>query len=410
MRILTLTNLYPSPWYPHRAAYNRQYMHALSAAGHDVRVIAPIAWTDEWSARRQGKPALPKGRRVTTDGIPVEHPRYYFTPRVLRGSYGRSFRWSVRGAFERAVAEFRPDVVFSSWAYPDGWAAGELAHAAGLPVVVNVVGSDVLFADARRGRVAEAVRRADGVMAASQDLADHVIGMGADARRVRVVYNGVDTGLFLPGDRKDARTKLNLRSDAPLILFVGNLLPVKGLDVLIDALGLLVREGKPFRCHLIGQGPLRFDLERRAAAAGIGDRVTFIGAVAHASLPDWFRAADLFVLPSRSEGVPNVLLEASACGIPYVASNVGGIPEIAHTGRGTLVPPCDARALADAIAKALAAPSSEANGPRVTRSFADAAAEVAEILRDAIRNRAAATRPSEAPAAATPSDVLIGHP
>jgi len=81
----------------------------------------------------------------------------------------------------------------------------------------------------------------------------------------------------------------------------------------------------------------------------LNDHVKLLGAKAHNELPDWYRAADVFVLPSRSEGLPNVLLEASACGTPFVASNVGGIPEIAHLGASKLVQPNDAQSLASAI-------------------------------------------------------------
>jgi glycosyltransferase involved in cell wall biosynthesis len=387
MRILALTNLYPNPQQPHKAAYNRQYFRALAAAGHAVHVIAPIAWTDERAGRRAGKPPLPADRRFSQGGIDVVHPRFLFTPKVLRGLYGHFYRRSVRAAFDRAVQAFRPDVVLASWAYPDGWAAVDLAHRAGLPAAINVVGSDVrLIGGARMRRTAEAVRSADGVWAVSQDLANRVVAMGAPADRVRVIYNGVDTALFNPGDRAAARARLGLPAGGRALLFVGNLVDVKGIDVLIDALAVPGRTGDASTCHLIGQGPLRAALERRAAAAaGVANRVKFVGPVAHDRLPDWFRAADLVVLPSRSEGVPNVLLEAAACGTPYVASRVGGIPEIADRAHCRLVPAGDAAALADGINRALGGEFDNAAQPDApSRSFDDAAAEVAEFLDEVI--------------------------
>src|SRR5205814_5613631 len=142
MRILTVSNLYPNPYQPQRGPYNRLICRLL-ARDHDLRVIAPIAWTDALSFRRQGRPPL--RRQATWDGIPVEYPLYLFPPRVLRGWYGHCFRASVRSAFRRAVEEFRPDLVFAPWAFPDGWAAVQLARRAGLPVVVSALGSDVLM-------------------------------------------------------------------------------------------------------------------------------------------------------------------------------------------------------------------------------------------------------------------------
>src|SRR5688572_5831514 len=139
MRILAITNLYPSPCHPGRAPFNRQQFRAL-AERHAVSVIAPVAWTDELTSRWRHGTRLSASRRVTCDGMTVDHPRYLFPVKVLRGWYGRCFRRSVRATFERARREFRPDVVLGSWAYPDGWAAVKLAHAAGLPAVVKVHG------------------------------------------------------------------------------------------------------------------------------------------------------------------------------------------------------------------------------------------------------------------------------
>src|SRR5262249_50686940 len=158
--------------------------------------------------------------------------------RVLRSWYGHCYRWSVRRAFNRAVVEFRPDLVFATWAYPDGWAAIDLGHRAGLPVVLKVHGSDILLLDqfpGRRRGAAEAVQGADRIIAVSQDLAESVVELGADPERVHVVYNGVDETLFHSGPRREARDRLGLAPEMPIILFVGNLLPVKDPELLIDA-------------------------------------------------------------------------------------------------------------------------------------------------------------------------------
>jgi glycosyltransferase involved in cell wall biosynthesis len=355
MRVLAVTNLYPNPLQPHRAPFNRHQLRLLGAR-HPLRVIAPVAWTDELALARAGTGRV--ARAVVLDGLPVEHPRYYFPPKVGRGWYGHCFAASVRGAFRRAVHEFAPDVVFAPWAYPDGWAAVRLARRAGLPVVVQVHGSDVKLLDqfpTRRRRTAEALTGADGVIAVSGDLRDRVVGLGVPADRVAVIYDGVDPQIFHPGDRAAARAAVNLHGGwpaAPVLLFVGNLVAVKGIDVLLHA---LASSKSPGRLVVVGAGPERAPLARLAGELGVADRVTFLGSLPQAALPDWYRAADLFVLPSRSEGVPNVLLEASACGTPWVASRVGGIPEMPGHASRRLVPPENPEALTAAIADALAA-------------------------------------------------------
>jgi glycosyltransferase involved in cell wall biosynthesis len=390
VRILTLTNLYPNPLQPQRATYNRLQLREV-ARRHDVAVISPVAWTDELAHRWHGR-RLPAGRRAVLDGIPVEYPRYLFVPRVLRGMQGRFYHWSIRRAFCRAVAEFRPDLVFAAWAYPDGWAAVRLGREAGLPVVLKVVGSDVLLLPKHPGRLCgtlEALRGADSVVAVSQDLERRMIGYRIDPARVRVVYDGVDPAAFHPDPRHEARARLGLDADVPLLLFVGNLLPVKGLDYLLKACGRLASEGVNFRCVLIGQGTLCATLKREAARLGLGDRVHFAGTVANELLPDWYRAATVFALPSRSEGVPNVLLEAAACGTPFVASRVGGVPEIAHLGPSELVPSGDVPALAAALKGFLTGATPTAAVPRPpTRTRADSAAELIEVFEQACQARA----------------------
>src|SRR5690606_5659784 len=229
MKILALTNLYPNPLQPHRAAFNRHRFRFL-AADHELRMIAPVSWRDEWALRGTG-PGIARDRRTTLDGIPVAHPRYWYTPGVLRGQYGRFFHASVRATFDRAVRESRPDVVLATWAYPDGWAAVRLARSHGLPVVVMVHGSDVRRMDevpARSRGTREALCAADGVIAVSADLAARVVALGADPDRVLTVLDGVDRTLFNPGDRTQARRALGLADDERHLLFIGNLLPVKG--------------------------------------------------------------------------------------------------------------------------------------------------------------------------------------
>jgi glycosyltransferase involved in cell wall biosynthesis len=288
------------------------------------------------------------------------------------------------------VAEFRPDLVFATWAYPDGWAAGRLAREAGLPVVVLVHGSDVLLADrvpGRRRRTAEALRAADGVVAMSKDLADRVADLGVDRGRTLVNYSGIDPDVFRPGSKAEARAPLGLTVGDPHVLFVGNLVPVKAVDMLLRASAALVGSGFPVRVTVVGQGPLRPALERLAGELGLGDRVAFAGPKPQAELAAWYRAADAVCLPSLSEGVPNVLLEASACGTPWVATAVGGVPEIADLGASRLVPPGAPAELAAALREVLTKPPAPPGRAVPTReeSVAELEAWLEQVVKTAGR-------------------------
>lgn len=389
MRVLVITNLFPNPYQPNRAAWNRHQIRAL-AERHDVAVIAPILWTDEFLCRaRQGR-KLSRDRRSICDGLPVVHPRYVYPPKVLRASYGNCYRWSIQKMFHENVRQFCPDLVFSTWAYPDGWTAVELSRLAGVPVVVKVHGSDILQLSRYPGRYAgtiEALARADAIVAVSQDLAKQMAGLGIDEQRIHVVYNGVDADLFSPGCRADARERLAIRRDLKILLFVGNLVPVKGIDVLLEACYRLAQRDVSFQCHLVGEGPMAGKLERQARRLGITEYIKLHGAKSQAQLPDWYRVADVVVLPSYSEGVPNVLLEAAACGVPFVATRVGGIPELARSNACRLVEAGSVDELAREIEIVLAAPSARDIGGFGQRTHQMAGQELSALLNKVLQDR-----------------------
>lgn len=396
MRILTLTNLYPNPSQPHRAAFNRLQLQAL-AREHQVQVIAPIPWTTEWMARRDDSHPDPEQNRTRIcDGMIIHHPRYTFTPKVLRGWYGRFFLESVRDTFLDVARTFRPDVVLGCWAYPDGWAAIQLARECGLPVAIKVHGSDILSivaSSARQRRTMETLQGCDAVIAVSRHLAAQAIALGADPARVHTVYNGIDTRTFSPGPRDTARKELGIEGSDPLILFVGNLVPIKGLGTLVEALASLDRTGLRFQAALVGDGPLRGELKARIAALGLSGRVHVMGSCPQSQLPHWYRAAHVLVLPSRSEGIPNVLLEAAACGTPFVATRVGGIPEVSPAT--SLVSPGDPAELTQRILATIQSPDQSRNAPHVSpgpwAQSADALAGVLQNIVNQSRLRTAMT-------------------
>src|SRR6185369_15726660 len=200
----------------------------------------------------------------------------------------------------------------------------------------------------------QALQQCDAVIAVSRHLAQRVEALGVREEKISVVYNGIDRDLFSPGSREAAREQLGLGLRAPLVLYVGNLLPVKGVDVLIEACAHLARRRVDFQCRIIGQGPIRRALMNQIAGSELTDRVQLIGPRSLEELPDWYRAANVLVLPSRSEGVPNVLLEAMGCGTPVIASNVGGVPEIAPPH--ALIPSEDSLTLAEALERAISDP------------------------------------------------------
>ena len=345
LRILILTNLFPTPWDPLRGAFNRQQFERL-AQHHDVDVLTSVSFTERRNAPR---------RKVIVKNIRTDHFVFYYLPRIGRPLHAVCWLLSLLWQRGKQIRAANYDCVLASWAYPDAAAAGWLARRLRIPYVVKVHGSDLNVQAEHalhRMQIRSALRGASAVVAVSRALAEKSVTLGAAPSQVHVLYNGVDQDLFAPGSRPQAREKLGLSPEAPLILYVGNLKESKGCGDLLEAFPALLAAHPRARLVYVGDGTYGMALRERAAALNIIKRVTWVGPVAHDRLGDWFRAADLLCLPSHNEGVPNVVLEAMACGTPVVATRVGGIPEVVPDWAGTLVPPHDIPALSKALIEA----------------------------------------------------------
>jgi glycosyltransferase involved in cell wall biosynthesis len=351
MRVLFYSSIFPRPWNATRGIYCFHACRALAELGHEVRVVSPRSWLER-AGPATPLPGLPE--------LSVEYPLYVYPPRILQSAYDRFMALSSRRTMVRVMAELRPDCILSYWAHPDGAVAARFARAARIPSGVIVGGSDVLVlarhAGRRRRSVVRALHANDAVITVGRQLADTVEALGIPPSKVHVVYQGVDDVLFSPGSTTAARRRLGIPETGKVLVSIGSLLPVKGLDVLIEGMSRLAAGHPDVRLYLIGDGTSRGDLEALSARLGLESVVQFVGKVAQSELPDWYRAADLTVLASRSEGVPNVLRESLACGTPFVATRVGGVSEIAEGTTNRLVPAEDPEALSDAMALSLAEP------------------------------------------------------
>ncbi len=300
--------------------------------------------------------------REEIDGIQVRRFRY-FIPRWQRLAYGGGMPTNLRGSWIarlqvpfflaafwlRALAMARQSrLLHCQWTI-----SGLIGYLVSLwfrrPVVLTVRGSDFHLSKSRLGAGVNRFicRRMASVLAVSEDLAQQLGTIGLGPRQLHVVTNGVDER-FHPADRTASRAACGLPQQGLIALYVGLLVPVKGLDHLLD--GLIQLADLPIICVLVGDGPLREDLEGRVRDEGLQERVLFVGRRSAREIPQWMSAADIFILPSLSEGRPNVVLEAQACALPVVATAVGGTPEMVEEGvNGLLVPAGDGRVLANAL-------------------------------------------------------------
>lgn len=326
MRILLLTNMWPTTADPVFGVFVARHVAALRALGADVLVVSN-------SDSRTGR---------------------------LRAAlkYGSL---ALRAWF--AARPGRYDVVVGHYLYPTAGFAMHAARRARVPLVLVAHGTDARSVQrddrfGRRGR--EALASAALVVAVSEAVERTLradVGLTDDVPTA-VINMGFDHAVFFPNPV--ARDKLRLAEER-VVLFAGNLTHGKGVDVLVEAFVRLLDSGKADRLVLVGGGPEESALRRRlrerasdSAHTDAADRVLFTGRLAGSDLALWANAADVFVLPSRAEGLGLVLLEAMACGTPCVGSDTGGIPEIlAVPSCGRLVPPGDVDALAAAVAEVL---------------------------------------------------------
>jgi glycosyltransferase involved in cell wall biosynthesis len=183
---------------------------------------------------------------------------------------------------------------------------------------------------------------ADRIIVISQATRNYVLRLGTDPAKVRVIYNGVDLDRFKPiQEAGDAvRRKLGISKQAIVAATVRRLVYKNGIDTLLETACITVKENPDLVYLVIGRGPDYADVKAKAAQLGIEKNFVLAGFVSDEDLPSFYNAADFFVLPSKSgEGLPLVALEAMACGLPVVATAVGGIAEVLVEGFGEIVPP-----------------------------------------------------------------------
>ncbi len=243
-------------------------------------------------------------------------------------------------------------------------------HLTGIPYTFTAHAKDIYF-DAQPALMRAKMMHAKGVVTVSEYNRRHLISLLEPAARNKVhcVYNGADLSQYKYRPSGEKRTGF------PVVLSVARLIEKKGLGDLICACHILRQRGRAFRVEIIGKGPLRRALEARATELGIRDRVKFLGPQPQEFVRQAYERAAIFALPcvvtagGDRDGIPTVLLEAMASGVPVVSTTVSGIPELVESGcDGLLVPPGNPAMLADALDQILLDPNLGANLARAGRA------------------------------------------
>lgn len=373
--------------------YVRELSSALARSG-----VSCDVFTRAWDPAQPPTVSVEPGFRV--HHVPAG-PRAPVAKELLPGLIGEFTEGVERRLRDMAAAGIEADAIHANY-WLSGVAGHALKHKLDLPLISTFHTLDRVKAEAspeqldaaepalRAHAEAEVIGCSDAVLASCTVEARQLVDLyGAEADRIEIVAPGVDHAFFGPGDYRQARRALQLRTDAPILLFVGRIQPLKALGVAVEALAGLVHgpyAGWPYRRHggstPLGEATLvavggpsgpqgeaeMAHIRRLAGALGLRNHLRLVPPQGHEMLSTYYRAADVVIVPSRSESFGLVALEASACGIPVIASAVGGLTTLVdHAGTGYLVEGRDPAEFAEDTARIL-----------VDRDLADAMGVAAE--------------------------------
>lgn len=391
MRVLVLTESFPTPEHPGRGVFIREQVQAL-ARTHEMTVLFPHPalpgiQSSTLEPRAETLDRNHSGRPAALGPVPcvsVLRPGYFYVPRH-RGIRAHQLAWLVRHTLRTTLEPF--DIVHAHWLAPAGVAAIMGTVGLDIPIVVTAHAGDV-YRDlryAKHVRVAQQVaKQASRIIAVAEYFREPLARVGTASEKLRVIPNGVDMNVFIPADRNAARRELQLPAEAPLYLYIGNLEEAKGVGDVVDA---FFAYAPPAAMLVVaGTGPLWERFTRRAAASG--GRMILRGWQPHDTVARYLVAADCFILASYAEGNPVTVLESFCCGTPVIGSSIPAIAPLVDEGKnGLLIPPGDVRALGQAMCGMLALPWNHAAIAQQAAAHYDwqtVAARISEVYAEAI--------------------------
>jgi glycosyltransferase involved in cell wall biosynthesis len=352
LRIASVCTVLPTRARPQHGIFVKRRLHALSQVA-DVLVLQPMPWFPLIRPAADAAPAR--------DNTVVTTPMFYL-PGILKHLDGAWLSRAILPMLHGWHRERRLDLIDAHFGYPEGVGCARAAERLGLPLFITVRGNERLYLQQPRiaRQMMSAFNAAAGIIAVSESLKQVLCDQGLEETRVRIIPNAVDHSLFFPGNRTEARRRLKLDPSKLLILVVGHLTHEKGHHLVVRAMAQLKKRVAGLECIIIGgqvPGEKRYARHLRQClhAHRLETAMHLVGVVAPDDIGEWYRAADLFVLPSYREGCCNAVLEALSCGLPVITTPVGDNAKYVVPGlNGELVAVDNVTALAAAIEKALA--------------------------------------------------------
>ena len=365
MKICTLTHTYPRFINDINAPFVEKLMEDISRKGNDVSVLT--AYDPEW-------------RRAADDHtVDLRTYKYIKPDRMHILGYSRTIEGNVRfrkrvmllspllflasyRAFLKLVREKKPDIIHAHWILPNGFIAGHVSRVTGIPLLIQTHGSDIFTSEKNplfRYMARYAGAHAKYIVSPSPDHVTRLGALGIDTKKIGIVPNTVEADFSTTvtgADTDGLRQKLGIPEGNTIVLAMGRMVYVKGFNYLLDGFRKIAGEHPNVTLVLAGDGVIYDEIRTQADQLGLGERVVMPGAVSREDVPVFFKMADMFVVPSirhesgAVDGLPVVVPEAMAAGLPVISSDVGGIPMLIRDGyNGILIPERDTAAIASGI-------------------------------------------------------------
>jgi len=328
MRILTYTSLYPnSVQTRHGIFIENRLRHLIAKKKVKLTVIAPVPWfpfkNRKFGSYSEFASISSYEKRY---GIDIYHPRYPVIPKVGMNFSPLLMYYFTRNFVKKIIDKLGGvDLIDAHYFFPDGVAAARIAKLLCIPLVISARGTDInVIPNYRRPlkQIIQAADQANGLITVSEALKERLISLGVTAEKISTIRNGVDLNLFHQNKREETRKQYGM--DNITLLSVGNLVELKGHHIVIEAMKYF----PDMKLVIVGKGVKKNTLVNLAQSLNVMNQILFIENVSQEYLSQLYSAADITVLASSREGMPNVILESIACGTPVVATDVGGIPEI----------------------------------------------------------------------------------
>ena len=366
MRILCISHLWPYEDRPNYGIFAARQLQAIAQQGVDITLITPTVRKLKLLQKLRPRIWDHAEPPVDVPGVSIYPIKFFCVP---IGNYHRWSGYSLFRATRQLAHQLHREtpfsVIYSICLFPDGDAASRLGKDLGIPAACRATGSDINVVSKRNTTMQRHFRRVcqrlDGALAAGKQLTDQL--QPHFQNKVACITGTVNLNQFCPDPNGKAVTRksLSIGVDRTTALFVGNLKRDKGVYDLIDAFAQHIKHKSNSILYICGEGPESQGLHDQIQQLQLTEHVRLVGTVPSDQVHRWMKAADVLILPSYHEGMPNVVMEAMCCGTPVIATQVGGLPaELGQSQGAVLVPVKDVPAITQAIDNILSNPHKHA--------------------------------------------------